>query len=64
MQGIIQPGDGADDIAERRMGRDIGHPLPVDVNFATIPQALHVFRAGIGPPRVGNDVLGAHGVLL
>ena len=36
-------------ITERRVGGDVGDALAVDIDFAAVAQALHVFRAGIRP---------------
>jgi hypothetical protein len=42
VQGVVEPGDHAGGIAERRMGRHVRDALPVDVDLASIPEALQI----------------------
>jgi len=61
VQGVVEPGDHAGGVAERRMGRHVRDALPVDVDLASIPEALQILltrkRLGrnnlrpIPPPR-------------
>ena len=62
MQRIVQPGDRADGIAESRMGGDVGDTLAIDIDLASVAQALDVFRPGVGPALVGDDVFRTHAV--
>ena len=62
MQRVVQPRDRAHRITKRRMRGDVGDALAVDIDFAAVAQALHVFGAGIGAAVVGNYVLGPHGL--
>ena len=54
---IIEPGDGAGGVAERRMRRDIGDALAIDVDLAAVAQAFEIFLAGERPVGRG-EVLG------
>ena len=42
------------------MGGNIGHPIAVNVNFASISEALDVFRPGVRAAPVGDDVFRTH----
>ena len=42
------------------MDRDVGNALAVDIDFASIPQALHILRPGIGPALIGDDIFRTH----
>ena len=61
VQGVVQAGDGADGVAQRRVGGDVLHAFAVDVDLPPVAQAGHVFGAGIGAGAVGDVVFGAAG---
>ena len=51
VQRVVQPRDGAHRVTESGVGGDVGDALAVDIDFAAVAQALHVFRAGIRAGR-------------
>jgi hypothetical protein len=47
VQRVVEPRHHARRVAERRMRRDVLHPLAVDVDRAIVAQRIEVFRAGL-----------------
>jgi hypothetical protein len=44
------------------MDGDVGDPFAVDVDLSPVAQALDVFRPGVGPAAVGDDIFRTHTV--
>src|SRR5271170_803592 len=45
MQGVVEPSDHARGVAERRMGRDVLNPLPVDIDLTAVAKFFEIFGA-------------------
>ena len=58
VQRVVEPGDRARGVAERRVRGDVLDPLAIDIDFAAIAQTFEVFRAGERPPLGADGVLG------
>jgi hypothetical protein len=46
VQRVVQPRGHPDRVSERRMGRDVGDPVAVDIDLPAVAQCLDIFVAG------------------
>ena len=62
MQRVVELGDGAARVAERRMGGHVVDALAVDVDLAAVPQAFQILGAGERPLLPFENGLGFCGI--